>query len=490
MAGDQTNRWVGDALVTIEGGQPAHVALERSLRAAVREGRLRPGDPVPPSRALSRDLGVSRWVVTQAYGGLVAEGVLDARTGAGTRVASTSWPTLTSTRAPDRAVRPRPAFDLGPGVPDLRHLPRAAWVSAVRTAVASATPGDLVAPDPRGVPSLRQALADRLAVTRAVLVDADAVVVTHGASDGTMRLARSLRAAGHGSVLVEDPSWPRLRDVAAAAGLHPVPVPVDEDGVDTDALMQAAERTGARAALVTPSHQFPVRAALVPARREALVRWARSVDGAIIEDDYDAEFRYDRRPVAALRALAPDRVALVGSWSKTLAPGLGIGWLVPPDDVPAARAGLDVDASAPPSLHQLSCAALLTDGGYDRHLRSARARYRRRRAALLAALERWLPSLPVTGLAAGLHVVLGLPPGVDEDRVARLAARRDVRVVPAGRYRVGTTARPPALVVGYGNLVDARLDEAVARLAAAVSEAAPSAARELAGSRALDTHES
>ncbi|WP_421732749.1 PLP-dependent aminotransferase family protein [Cellulomonas sp.] len=482
MTDDQSNRWVGDALVTIEGGRPVHVALEQALRAAVREGRLRPGDPVPPSRALARDLGVSRWVVTQAYGGLVAEGVLDARTGAGTRVASTSWPTLTPTRAPDRAVRPRPAFDLGPGVPDLRHLPRAAWVSAVRTAVASATAGDLVAPDPRGVPSLRLALADRLAVTRAVLVDADAVVVTHGAADAMTRLARSLRAAGHESVLVEDPSWPRLRDVAAAAGLHPVPVPVDEGGVDSDALVEAAERTGARAALVTPSHQFPVGAALVPARREALVRWARSVDGVIIEDDYDAEFRYDRRPVAALRALAPDRVALVGSWSKTLAPGLGIGWLVPPDDVPAARAGLDVDASAPPSLHQLACAALLTDGGYDRHLRSARARYRRRRAALLGALERWMPGLTVTGLAAGLHVVLRLPPGVDEDSVARLAARRDVRVVPAGRYRVGTTARPPALVVGYGNLVDARLDEAVARLAAAVSEAAPSGARERAGS--------
>ncbi|WP_456786978.1 MocR-like pyridoxine biosynthesis transcription factor PdxR [Cellulomonas sp. P5_C5] len=471
MADDQTNRWVGDALVTIEGGQPAHVALERSLRAAVREGRLRPGDPLPPSRALARDLGVSRWVVTQAYGALVAEGALDARTGAGTRVASTSWPAQTAARVVDHPVRPRPRFDLGPGVPDLRHLPRAAWVAAVRTAVGSATPGDLVAPDPRGVPALRQALADRLAVTRAVLVDADALVVTHGAADGMTRLARSLRAAGHTSVLVEDPSWPRLRDVAAAAGLRPVPVPVDDEGVDVDALMAAAERSGARAALVTPSHQFPVGAALAPARREVLVRWARAVDGVLVEDDYDAEFRYDRRPVAALRALAPDRVALLGSLSKTLAPGFGVGWLVPPDDVPAARAGLDVDASAPPSLHQLACAALLSGGAYDRHLRSARTRYRRRRASLLAALERHLPALPVTGLAAGLHVVLGLPPGVDEQHVARLATRRDVRVVPSGRYRVGAVASAPALVVGYGNLVDARLDEAVALLADAVTEA-------------------
>ncbi|GEK22602.1 GntR family transcriptional regulator [Cellulomonas xylanilytica] len=463
---------MGDALVTIEGGQPAHVALERSLRAAVREGRLRPGDPLPPSRALARDLGVSRWVVTQAYGALVAEGALDARTGAGTRVAATSWPTLTAPREPDHPAQPRPRFDLGPGVPDLRHLPRTAWVGAVRTAVSSASPGDLVTPDPRGVPALRHALADRLAVTRAVLVDADAVVVTHGAADGMTRLARSLHAAGHDHVLVEDPSWPRLRDVAAAAGLQPVPVPVDADGVDVGALVAAADRTGARAALVTPSHQFPVGAALAPARREALVRWARSVDGVVVEDDYDAEFRYDRRPVAALRALAPDRVALLGSLSKTLAPGFGVGWLVPPDDVPAARAGLDVHAGAPPSLHQLACAALLSGGAYDRHLRSARTRYRRRRAALLVALERHLPGLPVTGLAAGLHVVLALPPGVDEHRVARLAARRDVRVVPASRYRIGAATAASALVVGYGNLVDARLDEAVARLAGAVTEAA------------------
>lgn len=470
VADDQTNRWVGDALLTLESGQPVHVALERALRAAVREGRLRPGDPVPPSRALARDLGVSRWVVTQAYGALVAEGALDARTGAGTRIASASWPVVAPPRVVEHLVQPRPAFDLGPGVPDLRHLPRTAWVGAARTAVESATPGDLVAPDPRGVPALRQALADRLAVTRAVLVDADAVVVTHGAADGMTRLARSLRAAGHDTVLVEDPSWPRLRDVAASAGLQPVPVPVDGEGVDVDALVAAATRTGARAAVVTPSHQFPVGAALAPARREALVRWARAVDGVVVEDDYDAEFRYDRRPVAALRALAPDRVALLGSLSKTLAPGFGVGWLVPPDDVPAARTGLDVHTSAPPSLHQLACAALLTDGGYDRHLRSARTRYRRRRAALLAALDRYLPGLPVTGLAAGLHVVLGLPPGADEDRVARLAARRDVRVVPSGRYRVGAAPPAPALVVGYGNLVDARLDEAVARLAAAVAE--------------------
>ncbi|WP_456844493.1 MocR-like pyridoxine biosynthesis transcription factor PdxR [Cellulomonas sp. P5_C6] len=473
MEHDQTNRWAGDALVTLEDDRPAHVALERALRTAIREGRLRPGDPVPPSRALARDLGVSRWVVTQAYGGLVAEGVLDARTGAGTRVASTSWPAQTAapTDVSGIAVQPRPMFDLGPGVPDLRHLPLAAWVRAVRSAVASATPGDLAAPDPRGVPALRQVLADRLAATRAVLVEADQVVVTHGAADGMARLARSLRAAGHETVLVEDPSWPRLRDAAAAAGLRPVPVPVDADGVDTRALVAAAGRTGARVALVTPAHQFPVGAALGPARREALVRWARSVDGVIVEDDYDAEFRYDRRPVAALRALAPDRVALVGSLSKTLASGFGIGWLVPPDDVPDARAGLDVEAFAPPSLHQLACAALLDEGGYDRHLRAARVRYRRRRAALTAALDHRLPSLPVSGLAAGLHVVLGLPAGVDEDLVARRAARHDVRVVPAGRYRLGDPMAP-ALVLGYGNLVDARVDEAVARLAAVIGEAA------------------
>ncbi|MBO9554672.1 PLP-dependent aminotransferase family protein [Cellulomonas sp.] len=505
MRSDQTNSLTGaDLLLALDGSGPMRDQLARAVRAAVREGRLAAGAALPPSRALAESLGVSRWVVTEAYGELVAEGVLDARTGSATRVAQGAWPVqgvggtppvlpatarsqvasslsaASSTGVPadgrpgttvvPPATSPPPPsgrlrYDLGPGVADLRHLPRQAWARAAHDAVMAASPSDLLGAHPLGEPGLRAALAARLTVSRAVVAAPDDVVVTHGSSDGVARVARALVAAGHRALLVEDPGWPVLRDVARRAGLEPVPVPVDSDGVDTDALVALAERTGARAALVTPAHQFPSGGVLAPARREALVRWARDVDGVVLEDDYDAEFRYDRRPVAALQGLAPDRVVLVGSLSKTLAPAFGTGWLV----VAARRwAGLDPSVPPPPVLHQLTFAALVADGSYDRHLRAARTRYRRRRTALLAALAAALPELRVSGVAAGLHAVLALPDGADEQRVVRLAAQRQVHVVAAGRYHVVPDGHPPALVLGYGNLVDAVLPEAVDRLADAV----------------------
>jgi len=558
-----------EPLLALDGVGPLRDQLARAVRAAVRDGRLAAGSALPASRTLADTLGVSRWVVTEAYGELVAEGVLEARTGSATRVGSGAWagptrgaqtstaaaarhgdgpaqgasgaagtaagtavaarsrtgartasgaasaaasaavstaastaasigrtvwagtsgglPTGTGGGSTDRVGRPatRARYDLGPGVADLRHVPRQAWARAARDAVMTATPSDLLDADTRGASAVRAVLAARLRTSRAVVAEPDDVVVTHGSSDGVARVARALVAHGHRALLVEDPGWPVLRDLARNAGLTPVPVPVDADGVDTDALAAAARRSGARAVLVTPAHQFPSGGVLAPARRDALVRWARSVDGLVLEDDYDAEFRYDRRPVAALQGLAPDRVVLVGSVSKTLAPAFGIGWLVGPrwlvgDAVPAGPGrfvtsdggpGLDPSVPPPPVLHQLAFAALVADGSYDRHLRAARTRYRRRRTALLDALAVHLPGLAVTGVAAGLHAVLTLPDGVDEGRVVRLADRRHVHVVPAGRYQVVPDGRPPALVLGYGNLVDAMLPEAVRRLADAVRAA-------------------
>ncbi|MGY4645536.1 MocR-like pyridoxine biosynthesis transcription factor PdxR [Cellulomonas sp. URHB0016] len=486
----------GDPLIALDGTGPLRDQLTRAVRTAIRDGRLATGSTLPASRTLAESLGVSRWVVTQAYAELVSDGVLEARTGSATRVGAAAWlePPAAGrwsggprdVGSGSRAVAPRPSarprYDLAPGVPDLRHVPRAAWARAARDAVMTAPASDLLTTDPFGAPEVRAVLAARLATSRAVVADLHAVVVTHGSSDGFARVARALVADGHRAILVEDPGWPVLRHVAEHVGLTPVPVPVDTDGIDTDALAVAAARSGARAVLVTPAHQFPTGSVLAPARREALVRWARSVDGVVLEDDYDAEFRYDRRPVAALQGLAPDRVVLIGSVSKTLAPAFGIGWLVGPrwllnSSPPAGAAGsstrhggpgLDPSVSPPSVLHQLAFASLVGDGSYDRHLRAARTRYRRRRAALLEALAAHLPALPVTGVAAGLHAVLALPDGVEEGRVVRLAGRRHVHVVPAGRYRVVPDGRPAALVLGYGNLVDALLPEAVARLAEAV----------------------
>jgi len=355
-------------------------------------------------------------------------------------------------------------------------VPRAAWLRALRDALADAPDADLGAPDPAGHPGTRTALAAYLARARSTCAGADDVLVTHGATDGMARLVRALRAAGHRALLVEDPSWGRLRDVARDGGLVPVPVPVDAGGVDVDALVAAGARTGARAALVTPAHQFPTGVALAPERRDALVSWARAVDGLVVEDDYDAEFRYDRRPVAALQGHDPGRVALVGSLSKTVSPAFGLGWLVLPPRW-RDRLGARPDGAAPSTVDQLALARFLSDGGYERHLRAARGRFRRRRAALLDALDVALPGLPVSGLAAGLHVVLGLPDGVAAAAVVRAAAARDVAVADVRRYRVSAAPLPgapaEALVVGYGNLADARVEEAVGALAAAVRSVGP-----------------
>jgi len=459
---------------------PLRDRLERSIRDAVHHGLLPAGSSLPPSRVLAETLGVSRWVVTETYGQLVAEGFLEAVVGSGTRVP------LHPARIPDAAAAAlapvslrgdyrRPRFDLGPGIPDLRHVPRARWADAMRRAFDALPDGELMVIDPLGHPLARSAVADYLSRSRRAVAAPDDVVITHGATDGMTAVVAGLRAAGHRSLLVEDPSWGRLREVAASAGLTPVPVPVDESGVDVDRLVQAADRTGARAALITPAHQFPLGAALSPARREAIVRWARAVDGVLIEDDYDAEFRYDRRPIAALQGLAPEHVVLVGSLSKSMAQAFGLGWAVMPAEL-RRRIRL-ADRPRPSVLDQVALARFITSGDLERHLRAARGRFRRRRAALLAAFDRELPGLAVTGIAAGMHAMLELPTGVAARDVRHAASALEVAVSDLARYRATATTDADALVVGYGNLSDALVDEAVARLAAAIREAEVTGAR-------------
>lgn len=458
-----------ETLLDLGGGAlPLRDRLERAIRDAVQAGRIPAGSALPPSRTLAETLGVSRWVVTETYGQLVAEGLLEATVGSGTRVpAGARHPSARRERVgarPLRAEYRRPRYDLGPGVPDLRHVPRTRWANAVRSALDLLPDAELAVVDRFGHPLARTAVADYLVRSRRVVAAPDDVIITHGATDGMSGVVAGLRAAGHRSLLVEDPSWGRLREVAASAGLVPVPVPVDRDGVDVDALVAAAARTGARAALITPAHQFPLGAALSSARRDAIVRWARQVDGLLIEDDYDAEFRYDRRPIAALQGLAPERVVLVGSLSKSVAQAFGLGWAVMPAGVrERVRLG---EGARPSTLDQVALARFIESGDLERHLRAARGRFKRRRAALLAALGRELPELEVTGVAAGMHAVLALPPGVRAIDVGTLAAELEVAVSDLARYRASSgTPTPEALVLGYGNLSDALVDEAVARLA-------------------------
>ncbi|MFD5775193.1 MocR-like pyridoxine biosynthesis transcription factor PdxR [Streptomyces fungicidicus] len=431
--------------------EPAGPGLRRgltdALREAVRTGRLAPGTRLPSSRSLAADLGIARNTVADAYGDLVAEGWLTARQGSGTRVAPREVPRSPAPAAPRRAPG-RLSHDLVPGTPDLSSFPRAEWLRATRRALASAPHDALGYGDPRGRPELRAALADYLARVRGVRADAERIVVCSGFAHGLQLLCEVLRARGARTLAVEpyglDVHW----DLAARAGLTTTPLPFDALGT------RAQDPGDADAVLLSPAHQFPLGGALRPERRAAVVDWARRTGGLILEDDYDGEFRYDRQAVGALQNLDPDHVVHLGTASKSLAPGLRLGWMVlPPSllpDVAAHGGGRSVSA-----LEQLTLAEFLTSGAYDRHVRAARLRYRRRRDSLAGALADRAPDVRVTGIAAGLHAVLQLPPGTEQS-VVQAATWQNLAVHGLSRYRhpaTGGTAGD-ALVVGYATPPD------------------------------------
>ena len=297
------------------------------LRGAVRSGRLAAGVRLPASRELARDLGTSRGVVVEAYQQLVAEGFLVSRQGSGTRVAAVGAAAAPDGGAPPAAPPPRrPAYDLTVGTPDLAAFPRRAWLAAVRQVLAELPHEALGYADPAGVPELRAELAAYLGRVRAAAVTAGQLVVVNGVAQGLHLAVGALARAGPVPLAVEDPHSARTYDLLAAAGAVQLPIPVDGEGIDVAAL----RRSPARAVLVTPAHQYPTGVVLSPRRRAELIAWADEVDGFVLEDDYDAEFRYDRNPVGCLQGLCPRRVVLLGSVSKSLAPGLRLGWLVAP----------------------------------------------------------------------------------------------------------------------------------------------------------------
>jgi GntR family transcriptional regulator/MocR family aminotransferase len=444
------------------GAGPLRAQLEAGLRAAIRDGRLAVGARLPSSRTLARDLGVSRRLVVEAYEQLVAEGFLAARHGSGTVVAEAA---AAVPAGPARPSRRALAYDFFPGVGDLAGFPRAEWLRAARAVLHDVPDAALGYPDARGVPALRTALAAHLARTRGVVADPGRIVVCAGVTQALALLGRVLRAAGHEAVAVEDPSLPPHRAVLAAAGLEVVPVPVDDEGLRVDAL----PATGVGAVVVTPAHHFPLGMVLAPARRAALTAWARERDGLVVEDDYDAEFRFDRQPVGALQALAPAQVAYAGSASKALAPGLRLGWLV----LPAGLARAVAEAKALEDggcavLDQLVLGRLLSTAAYDRHLRLTRRRLAGRRAAVVAAVAEHLPAARVEGIAAGLHAVVRLPAALDADALLAAASRRDVGAWP---LVASPGERTDVLLLGYGNLPEPALSEGVRRLADAVAEA-------------------
>jgi GntR family transcriptional regulator/MocR family aminotransferase len=455
-----------DLHLDLAGTRP-RARLESALRDAVRSGRLAAGTALPSSRSLARDLGVARNTVAQAYAQLVEEGWLSARHGSGTWVAERAGqlPATDSQAASGLASR-GPRYDLRPGTPDLTAFPRAAWLAAARKAMAAAPAADLGYADPRGLEPLRAALAEYLGRARGVRVTPDRVVVCAGFTQGLALVCEVLHARGTRLLAVESYGSASHREIVARAGLRRVPLPVDDRGAAVAVLP-----TGAGGVLLTPAHQYPLGAALAPERRRQVADWAVQTGGVVIEDDYDGEFRFDRQAVGALQPLAPDHVVYAGTASKSLAPGLRLGWLVLPagllDDVVAAKHAAGRLSSC---LDQLALAELIRSGGYDRQVRRARLAYRRRRDLLRGALARQVPEVRVTGIAAGLHAVVALPARIAEEDVVAQAAGRGLAVHGLAGDRAGEQDVGPALVIGYAKPPPHVFSAAVARLCAALRD--------------------
>jgi GntR family transcriptional regulator / MocR family aminotransferase len=470
-------------------GARIRAGLEAALREAVRSGRLAAGTPLPSSRALAADLGLARNTVVEAYGQLVAEGWLAARHGSGTWVAQRP-----DRPAPVPVPPPEPGprgarYDLQPGSPDVSAFPRSAWLAAARRALASASAASLGYTDPRGLEPLRVALAGYLARARGVAVTPDRVVVCAGYAQALAVLGRVLSGGSlgrpHGAhsggspapsrqaaprstavrrLAIEGFGMPLYWQIATGTGLELSALPVDDRGAVTGGLSDQA------AVALTPAHQFPLGVPLHPRRRREVIDWAADTGALVIEDDYDGEFRYDRQAVGALQALGPEQVAYAGTASKSLAPGLRLGWLVLParlvDDVVAAKQAAGQLSS---SIDQLTLAEFISSGGYDRCIRRARLSYRQRRDRLVSELARRVPAVHVGGIAAGLHALVMLPPDVREQDVVAEAARRGLALSGLSDYSSGIQPHDPAVLVGYAKPPGHAYSTALARLCATLT---------------------
>ncbi|WP_314222350.1 MocR-like pyridoxine biosynthesis transcription factor PdxR [Streptomyces zaehneri] len=436
-----------DLHVELSGPGGRRAALIRALREAVRGGRLPPGTRLPPYRSLAADLGVARNTVADAYAELVAEGWLTARQGSGTRVADRSEPLRpaerTPVKAPPRARGPR--HDLRQGTPDASSFPRAAWLASYRRALQQA-PNEVFGPgDPAGRRELREALTEYLARARGVRTEPERIVICSGFAHALRLLFGPGSGLPRGPLAVEAYGLGFHRGLLAAAGVRTTALSLDADGARVERLDRE------RAVLLTPAHQFPTGGPLHASRRAAVIDWARARGGVLLEDDYDGEFRYDRKPVGAVQGLDPERVIYLGSVSKSLSPALRLGWMVLPeryvDGVLAAKGEREAWASA---LDQLSLADLIVSGAYDRHVRRMRQRYRARRDRLVEALSAQAPHVEVTGVAAGLHAVLRLPPGTERSAL-KAAAWEGVALDGLAAFRHPATDMAPedGLVVGY-----------------------------------------
>ncbi len=465
--------------------------LTSQLRGAIADGRLPAGSTLPASRVLATELSVSRGVVTESYRRLAEEGHVAGRGRAGTRVVAAPGAALErpnesgdglakgNGRGGEAAGRsslgPLPGagvfdalraaecrIDLSPGVPDLAAFPRSAWLRAERKVLSELAPASFGYGDPRGAPAFRIAVANWLARTRGIRAAPDEVIITAGVAQGLALLARSLRQTGLSEVAVEDPGSLGARQQLQSWGLATPPVGVDDSGLRLSDL----QASGAAAVMVTPAHQFPMGVVLDGARRRDLRQWAIG-GGLVIEDDYDAEHRYDRPPVPALHAVLPDRVCYAGSVSKLLAPALRVGWLLVPmslrEAVVTAKRDADLGNAVLP---QLVLAELMASGDLERHHRLLRKRHVRRRDAMIEAVRAHLPQARVHGAAAGLHLTLtfsDIGSGLSDADLAAVALERGVKTQPLCWHR--QQPGPPGLVLGYAASTPAQIADGVAVIA-------------------------
>jgi GntR family transcriptional regulator/MocR family aminotransferase len=480
---EQTNSSAGfpsDLLVEVRNGPGGNLRerFEAALRGAIQSGRLAPESALPPTRLLADELAISRSVVAEAYGNLKADGYVEARAGAGTWVRTAVRESGSVPAGSPRFIRPdfepqrrprpaegTPAIRLLGGLPDPALFPRTRWLRHYRAALAEVPDPELTYPNMLGALSLRRALAAYLGRVRGVATDPKRMVVCSGFTQGLVLVCRALRRGGAQRLAVEDPCFAHHRVAISMAGLEPVPVPVDRLGLDPAGLPRDVAGV-----LVAPAHSYPTGATLDADRRRALIDWARSADAIVIEDDYDAEFRYDRQPIGSLQGLAPEQVVYIGSASKTVSPALRLGWTAAPADlIQALEREKLYDDMGSTLIDQLAFARFVDGGDFARYLRRVRPVYRGRRDATIEALERHLPEARSQGEAAGLHLHVLLPDGIDELELAAAAYERGVLVEDGAWHWARPEDAPPSIVLGYGSVGEPAIRRGVAILGDAVS---------------------
>jgi GntR family transcriptional regulator/MocR family aminotransferase len=461
---------------------PLAAQLAAALRRAILDGILRHDEALPSTRALATSVRVSRGTVVAAYDQLAGEGYLLARPGSATRVmverpdavAAPPARIRTRTAGVDTSQHtPPPLIDLAPGHPSTRTLVDPAWTAAWRAAVAASGRSD--SPPANGILELRTAIAEHVRRARGLACRPDDVIVTAGTSDALAGIGLALAAGTDGApplaprIAVEDPGYPTARRVLRRVGAQLHPVCTDENGIDLTEL--AALGPAPHAVLVTPSHQYPLGNSLTVQARLDLLDWARVSGAAVIEDDYDSEFRFGTSPLPALATLdTSGRVVLVGSFSKTVTPWIRCGYIVATGDLgQSLRAVRDDLGPSVSGVQQAALAHYLRSGGLARNVTRVRREYAHRRALVIGALGA-LPGVRLSGLDGGLHVVVHT--GTDASALVAQAAARGVKVASLADYAVVDRGQH-GLVLGYGAPTDLELGRALGVLAELLTEKIP-----------------